>query len=200
MASREVEAAGADSAGAAAGLVRVGFASRDGHAAAIARHIAERLRENGLTAEALDLAEDRPAAEILAGTTLVVVVAAVRYGNHLAPAERFLDACRNHPNTPPLALASVNLTARKPEKRAAATNPYLKKLIARRDLQPIAATAFAGKLDYPRYRWLDRQMIRLIMYLTGGPTDGTSTVDYTDWKGVDAFADEIRAAALARAA
>jgi menaquinone-dependent protoporphyrinogen oxidase len=200
MASREVEVAEADSAGSAAGLVRVGFASRDGHAAAIARHIAERLRASGLTAESVDLAEDRPVAEILAGTTLMVVVAAVRYGKHLAPAERFLEACHTHANKPPLALASVNLTARKPAKRTAETNPYLKKLIDRHNLRPIAATTFAGKLDYPKYRWLDRQMIRLIMYLTGGPTDGTSTIDYTEWDSVDAFADAIKAAALAKAA
>jgi menaquinone-dependent protoporphyrinogen oxidase len=52
---------------------------------------------------------------------------------------------------------------------------------------------FAGKLDYPRYRWFDRQMIRLIMALTGGPTDPTTVVDYTDWAAVDGFAGELRA-------
>jgi menaquinone-dependent protoporphyrinogen oxidase len=176
------------------GAVRVGFASRDGHAERIALRIAERLRSDGLAAETTDLAEARPVAETLAGASLVVVVAAVRYGRHLAAAERFLEAYRTHPGAPPLALASVNLTARKPEKQTARTNPYLKKLIERLELRPAAAAVFAGRLDYPRYRWLDRQMIRLIMWLTGGPTDGTSTVDYTSWPSVDAFADEIAAA------
>jgi menaquinone-dependent protoporphyrinogen oxidase len=32
------------------------------------------------------------------------------------------------------------------------------------------------------------------MALTGGPTDPTTVVDYTDWAAVDAFAAELRAA------
>lgn len=175
------------------GPVRIGFASRDGHAATIAVRIAERLQAGGLAAETVDLADARPVAEMLAGASLVVVIAAVRYGRHLAPAERFLEACRAHPGAPPLAFASVNLTARKPEKQTAQTNPYVKKLIEKLGLRPVVATVFAGCLDYPKYRWLDRQTIRLIMWLTGGPTDGTSTVDYTSWPGVDGFADDIAA-------
>ncbi len=199
MALCAVETGVAARAPAATGLVRVGFASHDGHTRSIARHIADRLASAGLAAETLDLAGNRPAAEILAGTTLMVVVAAVRYGRHLAPAQRFLEAYRTHPNAPPLALASVNLTARKPEKQTADTNPYLKKLITRLDLHPTTTAVFAGQLDYPKYGWLDRQMIRLIMYLSGGPTDGTSTIDYTDWASVDAFADAIMAAVQAKA-
>lgn len=175
------------------GLVRVGFASRDGQARKIASRIADRLRADGLDAATLDLAESRAVTEILSGTVLVVVVAAVRYGRHLAPAERFLDAYKTHPGAPPLALVSVNLTARKPEKRTVDTNPYIKKLIARHGLRPVAAAVFAGRLDYPSYGWFDRQMIRLIMRLTDGPADGTSSVDFTQWPDVDAFAGDIAA-------
>lgn len=180
----------------ATGLARVAFASHDGHSKRIAEHIAGRLRNSGLAAETLDLATNPPITEALAGATLVTLVAAVRYGKHLKPALNFLEAYKTRANAPPLALASINLTARKPEKQTAETNPYLKKLIAEHDLHPVAATAFAGKLDYPRYRWLDRQMIRLIMWITGGPTDGTSIVDYTAWESVDGFTDEIMAVAL----
>lgn len=41
--------------------------------------------------------------------------------------------------------------------------------------------------DYPRYRPFDRFMIRLIMWMTKGPTDPATVVDYTDWKEVEAF-------------
>ncbi len=191
MALGERETTRATHAPAATGLVRIGYASHDGHTRTIATRIAERLEAAGLATETLDLAANRPAAEILAGTSLMVVTAAVRYGKHLKPAEYFLEAYKTHPAPPPLALASVNLTARKPEKRTAETNPYLKKLIAKHDLHPTTATTFAGKLDYPEYRWLDRQMIRLVMWITGGPTDGTSTIDYTDWPSVDTFADTL---------
>ena len=50
---------------------------------------------------------------------------------------------------------------------------------------------FAGKLDYPRYTFWDRQIIRLIMFITKGPTDPDAVVDFTDWQQVDAFARKI---------
>ena len=55
------------------------------------------------------------------------------------------------------------------------------------------AAAFAGRLDYPRYRWLDRQIIRCIMWLTGGPTDPGTSIEYTSWESVDAFAARLAA-------
>ncbi|MFP4359980.1 MAG: menaquinone-dependent protoporphyrinogen IX dehydrogenase [Alphaproteobacteria bacterium] len=168
----------------------VAFASRDGHAAAIAARLAAGIGD----AETHDLAGGPEPADRLRTAPFAVLVAAVRYGKHLPAAERFLAAHKGLAAPPPLALVSVNLTARKPEKSTPATNPYLKKLTARHGLEPAHQAVFAGKLDYPRYRWLDRQMIRLIMALTGGPTDPTTVVDYTDWAAVDAFAIELRAA------
>jgi menaquinone-dependent protoporphyrinogen oxidase len=167
----------------------VGFASRDGHAERIAARVAAKLDD----AEVHDLAHTAELDERITGAPLVVVIAAVRYGKHLPAAERFLAGYERLDAPPPLALASVNLTARKPEKTTPATNPYLKKLTARHGLAPAHEAVFAGKLDYPRYRWFDRQMIRLIMALTGGPTDGSAVVDYTDWAAVDAFGETLRA-------
>ena len=110
-----------------------------------------------------------PAPEELAAASVIVLVAAVRYGKHLPEADRFLAAYRSLAAPPPLALASVNLTARKPGKTTATGNAYLRKTIARHRLAPALAVAFAGRLDYRRYGWLDRQIIRFIMLLTGGP-------------------------------
>ena len=131
----------------------------------------------------------------LATAPLLVVVAAVRYGKHLPEADAFLGDYAKLSAPAPLALASVNLTARKEGKRSAEDNAYLRKLIARCRLKPAIATAFAGRLDYARYRWSDRQLIRFIMLLTGGPTDPLTSVEYTDWDAVDEFAG--RAALLA---
>jgi menaquinone-dependent protoporphyrinogen oxidase len=154
------------------------------------------LAGRALAVDLLDLADAPGAAEVAADHDLVAVIAAVRYGKHLPAADAFLAAWRRLPSPPPpLALATVNLTARKPNKQTLETNPYLKKLIARHELAPVVTGIFAGRLDYPRYRWFDRQMIRLIMALTGGPTDAKAQVDYTSWPGVDAFADAVAGAA-----
>jgi menaquinone-dependent protoporphyrinogen oxidase len=50
---------------------------------------------------------------------------------------------------------------------------------------------FAGKLDYPRYGFWDRQIIRFIMLLTKGPTDPRAVVEFTDWHEVERFARTV---------
>jgi menaquinone-dependent protoporphyrinogen oxidase len=167
------------------------YATRDGQSRRVAERIAARLDERGVHAPPHDLAVTVPAPALLAAARLVVVVAAVRYGRHLAAADRFLGTYRALPAQPSLVLVSVNLTARKPGKDTAEGNRYLQKTIARHRLQPALATAIAGRLDYPHYGWLDRQIIRLIMRLTGGPTDPRSTVEFTAWDAVDALAVRI---------
>ena len=167
------------------------YATRDGQSRRIAQRIAARLAEGGIAASPHDLAVALPAPADLAAARLVVVVAAVRYGRHLPEAERFLAACHAATELAPLVFVSVNLTARKPGNDTAAGNRYLRKSIARHRLRPALAAAVAGRLDYPRYGWLDRQMIRLIMKLTGGPTDPRSCREFTEWSAVDGIAARI---------
>jgi menaquinone-dependent protoporphyrinogen oxidase len=167
------------------------YATRDGHSRTVAARIAERLAASGLHATVRDLAEAAPSADEIVGAPLVLLVAAVRYGRHLPETGRFLAIYGKLSAPPPLALASVNLTARKPDKSSADTNPYLRKLIAGSPVRPAAAIAIAGRLDYRRYRWWDRQIIRLIMWLTGGPTDPNTCLVYTSWSAVDEFASRL---------
>jgi menaquinone-dependent protoporphyrinogen oxidase len=170
--------------------VMVFYATRDGQSRRIAARISDRLAARGIAISLNDSAGERASADDLATAAVIVLVAAVRYGRHLPEALQLLAGCRT-PGAAPLALASVNLTARKPGKDTADGNPYLQKLIARTGCRPAIAAAFAGRLDYPRYRWLDRQIIRAIMWMTGGPTDPRASVEYTAWDTVDAFAAQI---------
>lgn len=172
------------------------YISHDGQARRIAARIAERLTEEGQPVHPRDLAMGLPGKqELLAGEGPVVLVAAVRYGRHLPEGEAFAALFATLKTPPPLILFSVNLTARKPEKRTAEGSTYLRKLIGKHQLKPILARAIAGKLDYPRYRPFDRVMIRFIMWMTGGPTDPRLTIEFTDWQEVDALARQTAALA-----
>ncbi|MFY9989966.1 MAG: menaquinone-dependent protoporphyrinogen IX dehydrogenase [Rhodoplanes sp.] len=179
-------------------IMQLYYASRDGQARKIATRIAERLAAHGIAATPTDLATTQPSPAELAKAALVVAVLAVRYGRHLPEAIEFVKTFALLDRPPPLALASVNLTARKPGKDTAEGSVYLRKLIARHKLEPALATAFAGKLDYPRYGFFDKHIIRFIMLMTGGPTDPSTVIEYTDWDKVDAFADGIAEASMAR--
>jgi len=167
------------------------YATRDGQARRIATRIASTLVEKGIDIAPRNLTESFPAPNELLSSPLVALIASVRYGRHLKEAEQLLTLYDGLTTRPALALASVNLTARKPGKDTADGNAYLRKWIARHHLNPALATAIAGRLDYPSYDWLDRQMIRLIMKMTGGPTDPQSRVEYTSWEAVDQFAKAI---------
>jgi menaquinone-dependent protoporphyrinogen oxidase len=169
------------------------YATRDGQSQRIAERIADRLADHGIRALPQNLASALPPPISLAATRLVVVVAAVRYGRPLPEADQFLASYRALRDPPPLALLSVNLTARKPGKDTIEGNVYLRKSIARHRLVPVLALAIAGRLDYSRYGWLDRQLIRFIMKLTGGPTDPAVCVDFTPWDVVDDVALKIAA-------
>lgn len=170
--------------------MRIFYASRDGQSRKIAAHIAGRLTARGIEATPADLSTP-PDPAAIARAELVVAIMSIRYGKHLPEGLRFIEMFRTLASPPPLALASVNLTARKPGKDTAEGNVYLRKLIARNALAPALAAAFAGRLDYPRYGTFDRLAIRFIMLVTGGPTDPETVVEYTQWDRVDAFADGI---------
>ena len=118
----------------------------------------------------------------------IVVGASIRYGKHQRTVLDFIEANRRLLDCKPNAFFSVNIVARKAAKNQPETNPYVRKFLTQTSWRPTQLGVFAGRLDYPRYRFFDRQMIRLIMWMTGGPTDPATIVEYTDWGAVEAFA------------
>ena len=50
---------------------------------------------------------------------------------------------------------------------------------------------FAGKVDYPNLSFLNRNIIKMIMFITNGPTDTKKTYEFTDWQSVRSFAREF---------
>ena len=85
----------------------------------------------------------------------------------------------------------LTTTIIKPEKNTPATNPYVQKFLSLSEWQPTKIAVFAGKIDYPKYNLLDKFMIRLIMWITKGPTDTNNVYEFTNWDDVDSFAKEI---------
>ena len=82
--------------------------------------------------------------------------------------------------------------ARKPEKNTPDTNPYMQKFLELSKWSPKNLSVFAGKIDYPQYKFVDKQMIRFIMWMTKGPTDINGTFEFTDWEKVESFAKELK--------
>jgi menaquinone-dependent protoporphyrinogen oxidase len=123
----------------------------------------------------------------------VVIGASIRYGKHRPAVLRFVEFHRHELQAKGSAFFSVNVVARKPGKDTADTNPYVQTFLRKTAWKPKLVGVFAGRIDYPRYGAFDRQIIRLIMWLTKGPTDPSSSTEFTNWQAVDAFAAKVKA-------
>jgi menaquinone-dependent protoporphyrinogen oxidase len=130
----------------------------------------------------------------------IVLGAAIRNGKHNPIVHDFIARHRTLLDARPNAFFSVNLVARKPEKNTTETNPYLKAFVENTPWKPGLLGVFAGNLDYRRYGVMDRNIIRFIMWITGGPTHPDTKVEYTNWDEVRAFARRVAALSPARAA
>jgi menaquinone-dependent protoporphyrinogen oxidase len=122
----------------------------------------------------------------------IVIGASIRYGKHKPEVYKFIEDNLEVLNAKKNAFFSVNVVARKPEKNTPDTNPYMQKFLELSKWSPKNLSVFAGKIDYPQYKFVDKQMIRLIMWMTKGPTDINETFEFTDWEKVESFAKELK--------
>ena len=161
------------------------YATTDGHTL----HICERLKflMTALGQRVTLVPIEQASALNLANFERIVIGASIRYGHHQPQVAQFIASQQVLLESRPSAFFSVNIVARKPDKNTPETNPYMRKFLQSIKWKPQLAAVFAGKLDYPRYGFFDRQMIRLIMWMTNGPTDPKTVVEFTDWAKVDAF-------------
>jgi menaquinone-dependent protoporphyrinogen oxidase len=165
------------------------YASIDGHTRKICERLQRTIEVHRHTVSLVPIGAAGGAD--LASFDKIVVGASIRYGRHSPRVRAFVDAQQPLLDSKPNAFFSVNIVARKPNKNRPDTNPYLQKFLRHVRWRPKLLEVFAGKLDYPRYGAIDRLMIRLIMWITDGPTDVTAVVEFTDWQRVDAFAERV---------
>ena len=117
----------------------------------------------------------------------IIIGASIRYGKHNPNVLEFVKSNINILNKVKTAFFSVNVVARKKEKNTPSTNPYVIKFIKQTNWKPTNIGVFAGKVDYPSYKFFDKYIIRFIMWLTKGPTDVSKSYEFTNWNEVEKF-------------
>ena len=169
--------------------ILIAYSTVDGQTLKICRRLKQSLEQIGHTAT---LAEIGPHISVdPALSDQIVIGASIRYGRHRPALYHFIETNREALDHRPSAFFSVNVVARKRGKDTPETNPYLRTFRRNTTWAPTEVAVFAGKLDYPSYGLFDRQVIRLIMWLTNGPTDPTACVEFTDWQAVEMFAQRV---------
>ena len=165
------------------------FSTTDGHTKKICEKIVNFLNNEKLVkivsldeATKLDLSEFQR----------IIIGASIRYGKHSRELYKFIKLNKRILDQKQSVFFSVNVVARKFEKNTPETNPYIKKFLKVSKWQPKKLGVFAGKVDYPSYNIFDKYIIKLIMFITGGPTDTSQSYEFTDWSKVEDFAKELK--------
>lgn len=161
------------------------YSTTDGHTIEICRRL-QKVVERQSHKVMLSSIDDWTSIDLTAFDK-IVIGASIRYGKHSPKVFDFIRRNEQLLDSIPNAFFSVNVVARKPEKSQPDTNPYLQKFLRKISWKPKQLAVFAGKIDYPRYGFFDRMMIRFIMWMTKGPTDTRAVIEFTNWHQVEDF-------------
>ena len=164
------------------------YSSTDGHTKTICKRISNSLDKNN---EIKIVSLDDATKLDLSIFNKIIIGASIRYGKHSKKLYKFITLNQNVLDQKQSIFFSVNVVARKLEKNTPETNPYIKKFLKISNWRPKKIGVFAGRVDYPNYGFFDKYVIKLIMFLTNGPTDTSQSYEFTDWSKVDKFAKEL---------
>lgn len=164
------------------------YSSTDGQTLKICQKIKEHLVSKNLVVELFSIDDFQ---NNIHQYKLVIIGASIRYGVHHKKIIDFINNSKTVLDTVKTVFFSVNLVARKEAKNTPSTNPYVIKFFKNTPWTPTIVAVFAGKLDYKKYPFFDRIMIQFIMWMTKGPTDTDTEIEYTDWKKVQALSEKI---------
>lgn len=169
-------------------------ASTHGHTTKVAERLVARLRDaHDLDVALVDLGTDPDPDP--AGADLVVVGASVHAGKHQREVVDWVQRHRSAITARANAFFSVSLSAADDgEEGRADVRRVLDEFEEETGWTPAREEPIAGALQYREYNLATRVLMRMIARRKGQPTDAHEDVDYTDWAGVDRFADDLAAA------
>ena len=130
----------------------------------------------------------------------VMVGGAIRYGHHDRALEKEVRSHAAALTARPNAFFSVCLSAGGPGYKPAAARRYIDDFCRNTGWQPREATSFAGALQYSRYGFVIKLLMKMIVGYSGGETDSSRDYEYTDWVAVERFAQAFAQRLAQRAA
>lgn len=169
--------------------ILIAYSTVDGHTREICESLQRSLAGDGHSVALASLSGAEPPDP--GDFDKIVIGASIRYGKHRQEVFDFIRLHRAALDERTSAFFCVNAVARKPGKDTPEGNPYMAKFLRKSGWRPPLLAVFAGKIDYAKYGFVDRNVIRFIMWLTHGPTGRNDCVDFTDWGKVEAFAERV---------
>ncbi len=167
------------------------YGSTHGQTAKVVDHVARALGEAGhhVTAWPGDVF---PASASLDDFDGFVIAGSVYFGKHQRYLAEFVRRHAARLNRLPSAFVSVcGALAGAWEPGPAEARKYVGQFLAATGWKPRRTQSFAGAVQYTKYRWPIRWVMKLISWRTGRPTDTSRDWDFSDWEAVDRFGREL---------
>jgi menaquinone-dependent protoporphyrinogen oxidase len=171
--------------------IAIVYATREGHTAKVAKHLATAMRRTGHQVEVLD-AYRPPRVPDHERVDAVVVAAPIRSGRYPRSIVRFVRAHILRLTGIPTAFCSIGLAvASRTANGRAHTQSIVDAFQRETGWRPSRTELVAGALKYTKYNFVVRFMMRRIAAANGGDVDTSRDYEYTDWGALDRFAAEM---------
>lgn len=173
------------------------YGTTQGWTTRIVERMADVLREMGM-APSIHPADNPPPDLDLLGFNGALLAGSVQFGRHQRSLEKFATRHAIELGQLPAAFLSVcgALVGTYPGGPAEAAK-YRELFAQRTGWRPRMSWSVPGRVAYTRYPFVLRQVMKLISWRTGRPTDTSRDWEFTDWAEVDrlarAFGSAVRA-------
>jgi menaquinone-dependent protoporphyrinogen oxidase len=180
------------------------YASNEGHTGRIARYVAAGISscgEDGAFSADVLKASELPPGFSISHYDGVILAGSVRRQKHSPEILGFARTHLRDLDAVPSAFLSVSLSQAgaenpqaSPEKRSAAAEDawrMIQAFLHEAGWHPSIAKPVAGALRYTRYNWFLKFVMKQLARKAGAATDTSQDWIYTDWAGLDRFAEEF---------
>jgi menaquinone-dependent protoporphyrinogen oxidase len=160
--------------------VLIAYASKAGSTGEVAGVIGEELSAKGLSVDVLQLKQVKD----LRSYQAIVVGSAIRMGSWLPDATKFLETHKTELSRIPIAFFTICMTLyEETEQNRHKVEEFMQPV--RDILEPVSLGLFAGKMDYSKLSFLDRQIIKMVKTPEG---------DFRNWDTIRSWSREIQPA------
>lgn len=167
------------------------YGTKEGQTAKIAKRLGELIRQHGYNADVYDASKIDKTIPI-DEYTHIVIGSSVHLLQWSPAVLQFIARNMSHLNTVPSAFFSVSMTAAgETEEQRARIDPLVQKLFDKTGWHPKTVGRFAGAIVYSRYGFFTRLFMQTIARCTGGPTNTSHDIEFTNWEQVTIFEEEL---------
>lgn len=158
--------------------VLIAYASKAGSTGEVAGVIGEELSAKGMSVDVFQLKQVKD----LSSYQAIVIGSAIRMGSWLPEATKFLEAHKTELSRIPTAFFTVCMTLHEEtEQNRRKVEEFMQPV--RAILEPVSLGLFAGKMDYSKLSFMDRQIIKMVKTPVG---------DFRNWDAIRSWSREIQ--------